>query len=243
MSLNSARCSLAARHQSVGFVGLRAIAVSSSAYASQVRTFTQTPKSQSNIGQLVSQMRAKQGPVAFNDADVKRTLQPVNPYNLPKAANNAAEWALTTIDGLFNWTRTSSIWPMTFGLACCAVEMMHMAAARYDQDRIGIVFRASPRQSDVMIVAGTLTNKMAPALRKVFDQMPEPRWVISMGSCANGGGYYHYSYAVVRGCDRIVPVDVYVPGCPPTAEGLMYGVMQLQKKIRRERVTRMWYRK
>ena len=99
---------------------------------------------------------------------------------------------------------------MTFGLACCAVEMMHVATARYDQDRFGIIFRASPRQSDCMIVAGTLTNKMAPALRKVYDQMPEPRWVISMGSCANGGGYYHYSYSVVRGCDRIVPVDLYV---------------------------------
>ena len=99
---------------------------------------------------------------------------------------------------------------------------MHAAAARYDMDRFGIVFRASPRQADVMIVAGTLTNKMAPALRKVYDQMPEPRYVISMGSCANGGGYYHYSYAVVRGCDRIVPVDIYVPGCPPTAEALLY---------------------
>ncbi|KAI9208940.1 uncharacterized protein BJ171DRAFT_487884 [Polychytrium aggregatum] len=170
-------------------------------------------------------------------------LQPVNPYNLPTVANNAAEVVLTTLDGLINWARTSSIWPMTFGLACCAVEMMHMAAARYDQDRLGIVFRASPRQSDVMIVAGTLTNKMAPALRRVYDQMPEPRWVISMGSCANGGGYYHYSYSVVRGCDRIVPVDIYVPGCPPTAEALLYGVLQLQKKMRRERVTRMWYRK
>nr|XP_005999940.2 PREDICTED: NADH dehydrogenase [ubiquinone] iron-sulfur protein 7, mitochondrial [Latimeria chalumnae] len=101
---------------------------------------------------------------------------------------------------------------MTFGLACCAVEMMHMAAPRYDMDRFGVVFRASPRQADVMIVAGTVTNKMAPALRKVYDQMPEPRYVISMGSCANGGGYYHYSYAVVRGCDRLVPVDIYVPG-------------------------------
>lgn len=113
---------------------------------------------------------------------------------------------------------------------------MHLSTPRYDQDRLGIIFRASPRQSDVMIVAGTLTNKMAPALRQVYDQMPEPRWVISMGSCANGGGYYHYSYSVVRGCDRIVPVDVYVPGCPPTSEALMYGVLQLQKKMRHTKV-------
>lgn len=119
----------------------------------------------------------------------------------------------TTLDQVANWARQSSLWPMTFGLACCAVEMMHLSTPRYDQDRLGIIFRASPRQSDVMIVAGTLTNKMAPALRQVYDQMPDPRWVISMGSCANGGGYYHYSYSVVRGCDRIVPVDVYVPGC------------------------------
>lgn len=229
---------------------------------------------------------------------------------------------------------------MTFGLACCAVEMMHAGAARYDLDRFGMIFRPSPRQSDVMIVAGTLTNKMAPALRKVYDQMPEPRWVISMGSCANGGGYvwltaagegdgvelaccscrvagcrgsclladvrvvwcgagiergglvhvgafsntflpslcvsfarravclcscwyagpfasvfctctnsslarryYHYSYSVVRGCDRIVPVDVYVPGCPPTAEALLYGLMQLQKKVRRQNTMLSWMKK
>jgi len=136
-------------------------------------------------------------------------------------------------DKLVNWARTGSLWPMTFGLACCAVEMIHAYTPRYDLDRFGVVVRASPRQSDVMIVAGTLTNKMAPALRKVYDQMAEPRWVISMGSCANGGGYYHYSYSVVRGCDRIVPVDIYVPGCPPTAEALVYGILQLQKKIRR----------
>ena len=136
-------------------------------------------------------------------------------------------------DKLVNWARTGSLWPMTFGLACCAVEMIHAYMPRYDLDRFGVVVRASPRQSDVMIVAGTLTNKMAPALRKVYDQMAEPRWVISMGSCANGGGYYHYSYSVVRGCDRIVPVDIYVAGCPPTAEALIYGILQLQKKIRR----------
>lgn len=140
---------------------------------------------------------------------------------------------LTSAERLVNWARAGSMWPMTFGLACCAVEMMHAAASRYDLDRLGMVFRPSPRQSDVMIVAGTLCNKMAPALRKVYDQMPEPRYVISMGSCANGGGYYHYSYSVVRGCDRIVPVDIYVPGCPPTAEALVYGILLLQRKIHR----------
>ena len=142
-------------------------------------------------------------------------------------------FVVANLDKLAAWAQSGSLWPMSFGLACCAVEMMHTACSRYDLDRFGLVFRPSPRQSDVMIVAGTLTNKMAPALRKVYDQMAEPRWVISMGSCANGGGYYHYSYSVVRGCDRVVPVDIYVPGCPPTAEALLYGILQLQKKIKR----------
>ena len=142
-------------------------------------------------------------------------------------------FVLAKSSNLFDWARTGSLWPMTFGLACCAVEMMHAGASRYDIDRFGMLFRPSPRQSDVMIVAGTLVNKMAPALRKVYDQMADPKWVISMGSCANGGGYYHYSYSVVRGCDRIVPVDIYVPGCPPTAEALLYGILQLQNKIRK----------
>ncbi len=142
-------------------------------------------------------------------------------------------FVMSSTEELFQWARTGSLWPLTFGLACCGVEMIHGYMPRYDFERFGIAPRASPRQSDVMIVAGTLCNKMAPALRKLYDQMSNPKYVISMGSCANGGGYYHYSYSVVRGCDRIVPVDIYVPGCPPTAEALLYGIMQLQRKIRR----------
>jgi NADH-quinone oxidoreductase subunit B len=173
-------------------------------------------------------------------APFKTDLPIIPPERQDEAVANLAQevtdkgFILTKADKLFDWARQGSMWPMTFGLACCAVEMIHSYMSRYDLDRFGIIPRPSPRQSDVMIVAGTLTNKMAPALRKVYDQMPEPRWVISMGSCANGGGYYHYSYSVVRGCDRIVPVDIYVPGCPPTAEALVYGLLQLQKKIRRE---------
>lgn len=149
----------------------------------------------------------------------------------------------TTTDSLINWARQGSLWPLSFGLACCGVEMMAASMPRYDQDRQGIIFRASPRQADVMLVAGTVTNKMAPALRQLYDQMPDPKWVISMGSCANGGGYYHHSYSVVRGVDRLVPVDIYVPGCPPTPEALLYGILQLKRKIECTKVTRMWYRR
>lgn len=173
--------------------------------------------------------------------NINLTPQPVLDLNENQAAYLMHQevsnrgYVLGQIDEVVAWARSGSLWPMTFGLACCAVEMMQSAASRYDLDRFGVVFRPSPRQSDLMIVAGTLTNKMAPALRKVYDQMAEPRWVLSMGSCANGGGYYHYSYAVVRGCDRIIPVDVYVPGCPPSAEALLYGILQLQRKIRKQK--------
>ena len=138
------------------------------------------------------------------------------------------------------WTRTGSMHIVSFGLACCAIEMMQFMTPRYDFERFGMALRGSPRQSDLMIVAGTVTNKMATPLRKVYDQMAEPRYVISMGSCANGGGYYHYSYLVVRGVDRIVPVDIYVPGCPPTAEALLYGVMLLQKKKSTRKFSNSW---
>lgn len=144
------------------------------------------------------------------------------------------DYLLTPVNSVVSWARQGSFWPMTFGLACCAVEMMHATVSRYDWDRFGVIFRASPRQSDLMIVAGTLTNKMAPAIRRLYEQMLDPKWVLSMGSCANGGGYYYYSYSVVRGCNRIIPVDIYVPGCPPTAEALLFGVLHLQRTVYRQ---------
>ena len=149
----------------------------------------------------------------------------------------------TSIDWVFNWARKSAIWPMTFGLACCAIEMMATGASRFDLDRFGAgVFRPSPRQSDLMIVAGTVTLKMAPVVRRVYDQMPEPKWVISMGSCSNCGGPFN-TYSTLQGVDRVVPVDVYIPGCPPRPEALMYGLMRLQDKIMTEHPTRFLFGK
>ncbi|WP_419803062.1 NADH-quinone oxidoreductase subunit B [Mucilaginibacter sp.] len=142
---------------------------------------------------------------------------------------------ITKLDDLMNWSRLSSIWPMTFGIACCAIEMMGAYASTYDLDRYGVFPRTSPRQSDVIIIAGTVTFKMAERIKRLYEQMPEPRYVISMGSCSNcGGPYWEHGYHVVKGVDRIIPVDVYVQGCPPRPEALIGGILELQKKIEKE---------
>jgi NADH dehydrogenase (ubiquinone) Fe-S protein 7 len=245
MTSSASLLSLCVRH------GLHSVGPRSSAGAMQIlfrssSSTKATPAAQSyvqveNKGSVVGENKGSSSVAADKPSFGLSKERGYSPFDVDFKTNKV-EWAMARIDDLVNWGRKGSLWPLTFGLACCAVEMMHIAAPRYDMDRYGVVFRASPRQVDVIIVAGTLTNKMAPAFRRVYDQMNEPRWVISMGSCANGGGYYHYSYAVVRGCDRIVPVDIYVPGCPPTAEALMYGVLQLQKKIKRMKSAQMWYR-
>jgi NADH-quinone oxidoreductase subunit B len=166
-------------------------------------------------------------------SDPKTTIETVDAID-PAIRDNVL---FSTLDKLFAWARQGSPWPITFGLACCAIEMMATGASRFDLDRIGVFFRPSPRQSDVMIVSGTVTIKMAPLLRRLYEQMAEPKYVISMGSCANSGGpYWQHGYHVLKGVDQIVPVDVYVPGCPPRPEALIHGIYELKEKIKKERL-------
>jgi NADH-quinone oxidoreductase subunit B len=167
-------------------------------------------------------------------AEMGLELKDIRPEEVEELQRNVF---MTTLEELKGWARSNSIWPLTFGLACCAIEMMGAGASHYDLDRFGVFFRTSPRQSDCMIVAGTVTKKMGPLLRNLYDQMPEPKWVIAMGSCATAGGPYVKSYSVIKGVDQIVPVDVYIPGCPPNPAALIYGINKLQEKIRYEAKT------
>jgi NADH-quinone oxidoreductase subunit B len=162
------------------------------------------------------------------------TLESISPEERAELERNIF---ITSLEQVKGWARSNSLWPLTFGIACCAIEMMGTGAAHYDFDRLGLIFRPSPRHSDVMIVAGTVTKKMAPLIRRLYDQMPEPKWVIAMGACATAGGPYWKSYSVVNGVDQIVPVDVYIPGCPPNPAALIYGINKLQEKIRYEAKT------
>ena len=171
--------------------------------------------------------------------------QESNDPGIPVPEELQGQLAITTLDKLYNWGRRSSVWPMMFGLACCAIEMIATAASRYDLSRFGMeVMRPSPRQSDVMIVSGTVTKKMIPIIVRLYNQMPEPKYVLSMGACASGGGPFKEGYNVVDGVDKFIPVDVYVPGCPPTPQALLHGLITLQKKMDKESVlTARWYQK
>ena len=164
-------------------------------------------------------------------------------YEIPDELNNVVK--ITTLDRLYNWGRRSSVWPMMFGLACCAIEMIAAQASRYDMARFGMeVMRPTPRQSDLMIVAGTVTKKMVPIIVRLYNQMPEPKYVVAMGACASGGGPFKEGYNVVAGIDKFLPVDVYIPGCPPTPQALLHGMIKLQEKIDKQSIKHVrWYRK
>jgi len=164
-------------------------------------------------------------------------------YDIPDELNDVVK--ITTLDRLYNWGRRSSVWPMMFGLACCAIEMIAAQASRYDMARFGMeVMRPTPRQSDLMLVSGTVTKKMVPLIVRLYNQMPEPKYVVAMGACASGGGPFKEGYNVVAGIDKFLPVDVYIPGCPPTPQALIHGMIQLQKKIDKQSIRKVrWYQK
>ena len=164
-------------------------------------------------------------------------------YDIPEELKNVV--SVTALDRLYNWGRRSSVWPLMFGLACCAIEMIAAQASRYDLARFGMeVMRPTPRQSDLMLVSGTVTKKMVPAIVRLYNQMPEPKYVVAMGACASSGGPFKEGYNVVAGIDKFLPVDIYIPGCPPTPQALMNGLIMLQKKIDKESISKVrWYRK
>jgi NADH-quinone oxidoreductase subunit B len=173
------------------------------------------------------------------------TYSDLNNPDYPIPEELKSNVAITTLDRMYNWSRARSVWPMMFGLACCAIEMIVTAASRYDQSRFGMeVFRPSPRQADMMIVSGTVTKKMVPQIVRLYNQMPEPRYVVAMGACASGGGPFKEGYNVVDGIDKFVPVDVYIPGCPPTPQALLHGFMTLHKKIEKQSLATVpWYKR